>query len=118
MPGLRVLIVDDTTAVRGLLRTWMDLSSNEVVGEAADGLEGVAMAKELQPDWVILDWEMPRLEGIDALPKILEAAPGARVVMYSSHAGAGARQAARAAGATAYLEKSASLHDMQVVLEG
>ena len=55
-----------------------------IVGEAEDGTRAVELARELQPDIVILDVQMPLMGGLEALPKILEAAPDAKVIVYSS----------------------------------
>jgi DNA-binding NarL/FixJ family response regulator len=109
-----VLIVDDTRDIRSVLRDYLTFSEAglEVVGEAADGIEGVEQAARLQPDWVVLDWEMPRKNGIDALPRILEASPRSKVVMFSSLISPGASDAALATGAVAFMEKGGSLEDL------
>ena len=76
-----------------------------VVGEAGDGAEAVTLAREIQPDIVMLDVAMPVMDGIEALPLILEAAPRARVVMLTGFATDEFRTKALAAGAAGYLEK-------------
>ena len=55
-----------------------------IVGEAEDGTRAVELARELQPHIVVLDVQMPVMGGVEALPKILEAAPGSKVIVYSS----------------------------------
>ena len=76
---IRVLIADDHAVVRQGLRTFLDLQADiDVVGEAADGEEAVAVAAEHAPDVILLDLVMPRLDGIGALRRLRETAPAAR----------------------------------------
>jgi two-component system chemotaxis response regulator CheB len=80
-----VLIIDDSAVVRGLVARWVEGDPRlEVAATCADGEQGVRRAKELQPDLVVLDIEMPRMDGLTALPLILKAAPRARVIMAST----------------------------------
>ena len=86
-PGakVRVLIVDDSAVVRGLTKAWLEGAQDiEIVGVAVDGEDGVKTAAACRPDVVILDIEMPKLDGLSALPKILAAAPRAKVLMAST----------------------------------
>jgi DNA-binding NarL/FixJ family response regulator len=78
----------------------------EVVGEAADGMAAIAAAERLQPDVVLLDLTMPILDGIDAIPALLERAPGTRVVALSGWGAERMGDAAREQGAVAYVEKT------------
>ena len=71
----RVLIAEDATIVRLDLRSLLSSRGFEVVGEARDGEEAVALARELEPDLVMLDVKMPRLDGIDAARRILAERP-------------------------------------------
>lgn len=81
----RVLVVDDSAVVRGLVARWIEADSRlEVAATCADGEQAVKRAGELQPDLVVLDVEMPRMDGLTALPLILKAAPKARVIMAST----------------------------------
>lgn len=81
----RVLVVDDSAVVRGLVARWIEADERlEVAATCADGEQAVKRAGELQPDLVVLDVEMPRMDGLTALPLILKAAPKARVIMAST----------------------------------
>ena len=104
-PAQRVLLVDDVVEIRYLLRMLLaNVRLCHVVGEAEDGRQAIAQAEELKPDIVILDIDMPILTGLEALPSILEAAPDAAVVVYSS-AEPRAEQEALALGAFRYVPK-------------
>ena len=87
---IRVLIVDDHAVVRQGLRTFLELQDDpaslaiEVVGEAADGAQAVEQARRLQPDVVLLDLVMPVINGIEAIPRILESSPRSRVIILTS----------------------------------
>ncbi len=74
--GIRVLIVDDSATMRALLRVMIDREADmEVVGEAADAVEGRALIKALNPDVVTLDIEMPGMNGLDFLERIMRLRP-------------------------------------------
>lgn len=78
----RVLIVDDHTLFRRGLRALIDSCPRfEVVGEATDGLEGVKMQQQLQPDAVLLDLDMPVMRGLEALPQMMDHHPQQVVLM-------------------------------------
>jgi len=83
-PPLRVLIVDDSPFMRRVIRLLLEKSGRfEVVGEAADGSDGLDMARALRPDVITLDWHMPRLDGREML-KRLRVESNVPVVMVSS----------------------------------
>ncbi len=84
-PRVRVLLADDSAVVRGLTRKWLEATDGiEIVGSASNGLQAVAMANALKPDVVVLDIEMPEMDGLTALPQILRAAPGVKILMSST----------------------------------
>lgn len=93
----RVLVIDDSAVVRGLVARWVENDPRlELAATCADGEQGVKRAGELQPDLVVLDIEMPRMDGLTALPLILKAAPRARVIMASTLTRKGAEVTMRA----------------------
>ncbi len=76
-----VVLVDDYGDLRALYRAFFERTDDfTVVGEAGDGLEGLRVATERQPDLVLLDIAMPVMDGLEALPLILAACPGTTVV--------------------------------------
>jgi len=110
----RVLVVDDSAVIRTMLSQWLRADPEiEVIGVATDGQMAVEAAGRLQPEVVLLDIEMPRMTGIEALPGILKTAPSARVIMVSTLTYAGAEISLRAlsAGASDYVAKPQSGRD-------
>jgi CheY-like chemotaxis protein len=102
----RILLVDDNEDVRRLLRLKIeDNTGYEVIGEAADGEQAVELAATLQPNVVVLDLAMPKMDGLQALPLILEAVTNVRVIVLSGFDEASMAERAFQAGAHAYLEK-------------
>lgn len=105
-----IVIVDDDTDVRVLIRTRLRRSGLfEVVGEGADGAEAIALAREHRPALLLLDISMPDMDGLEALPRVLEASPITRVVVFSGFEEKGLADRTRELGAVAFIEKSASL---------
>jgi DNA-binding NarL/FixJ family response regulator len=104
-----VLLVDDHPPMRRVLRGLLEDVGMEVVGETGDGLEGVAQAEAVRPDMVLMDWRMPRLDGVQATARIRSHLPEVQVVVvFSSAEGAGMGVIARQAGASAFVAKGAS----------
>ncbi|MCD0483266.1 response regulator transcription factor [Streptacidiphilus sp. ASG 303] len=105
-PRIRVLLVDDHQVVRRGLRTFLEVQDDiEVVGEAADGAEGVARAEELSPDVVLMDVKMPGTDGIEALRILRERGLPARVLVVTSFAEHRTVVPALRAGAAGYVYK-------------
>jgi signal transduction histidine kinase len=93
-------------------------SAFEVVGEAGDGLEGVARAAQLQPELVLLDLAMPVMDGLEALPLIREQVPEAKVVIVSGFERRAMEPQVLEAGADAYLQKGLPPDAVLAVLQG
>ena len=105
---LKIMIVDDSAVVRGLISRWLEHEPDMVLaGLAIDGAKGVEKVKEIQPDVLILDIEMPNMGGLEALPKLLAAKPGLKVLMASTLTTRGANVTLRALelGAADYIPK-------------
>ena len=107
---IRVLTVDDHPLLRDGVATLIGLQPDmEVVGEAGDGEEAVQAHRELRPDIVLMDLQMPRMGGVDALRAIRRERPDVRVVVLTTYAGDAQVGRALKAGALGYLLKS-TLH--------
>jgi DNA-binding NarL/FixJ family response regulator len=103
---IRVLLVDDHQVVRRGLRTFLEVQGDiEVVGEAADGQEGVARAEELRPDVILMDVKMPGTDGIEALRQLRDAQNAARVLIVTSFTEQRTVVPALRAGAAGYVYK-------------
>ena len=110
---IRVVVVDDDSHLRDLFKMMLELEDGfEVVGEAGDGKAAISRAEECQPDLVMLDLEMPVMDGLQALPLILEAAPQTKVVVVSGFPEESLEARALAAGAAAYVAKGLSVEDL------
>jgi DNA-binding NarL/FixJ family response regulator len=118
MKIIRVLIVDDLPRVREGLANVLNLAGNsrehrvQAVGEAFDGYEAVRQAQRLRPDVVLMDLEMPGLDGYAATQRIKAVLPDVRVIILSIHNDAEVRQRARTAGADGYVEKGGRMEDL------
>ena len=76
-----IILIDDHTLFRRGIRSVLDEADYEVIGEAADGLSGVKLVEQLRPDLVLLDLDMPVMNGREALGQILSSNPEQKVVM-------------------------------------
>jgi DNA-binding NarL/FixJ family response regulator len=103
----RILVADDQSSFRHMLRVFLELNPNwEVCGEACDGYEAVVRTTELHPDIVIMDLDMPKLNGFEATRRIHEIAPGIRILILTLHEFSTLPQIARDSGAQGCLLKS------------
>jgi len=116
--GIRVLIVDDLPQVRHGLATVLELAGKaykpkiNIVGEAQNGSEAIEQAHILHPDVVLMDLEMPVLDGFTATQRIKLTNPSILIVALSIHSDLASRQKAIQAGADAFIEKGAPLEEL------
>jgi two-component system, NarL family, nitrate/nitrite response regulator NarL len=102
----RILIVDDSALIRGLVRTFIECRPGlEVCGEAADGLEGVEKCLELKPDLIVLDFAMPRINGLQTALMLHEVAPTSPIILFTFFKDAVPIHMARAAGVASIVSK-------------
>ncbi|HEY2937562.1 MAG TPA: response regulator transcription factor, partial [Gaiellaceae bacterium] len=104
--SLRLLIVDDHPLTRDALASLLAQHGFDVAGQAADGTEAIRLAGELAPDVILLDLSMPGLDGLDALPRLRDAAPSCEVVVLTADGTEENLLAAIRGGAAGYLLKS------------
>ncbi len=110
---IRILLVDDHTILRqGLRRLLEGEEGIEVVGEARDGREAVARAKELAPDVILMDLAMPALNGLDATRRILKIQPNARILVLSMYLDDDYVSQALEAGVAGYIMKDAPASEL------
>jgi CheY-like chemotaxis protein len=118
---VRLFLCDDNERYRLLARLVLE-EHHEIVGEAGDGLEAIERAPATAPDVLLLDLNMPRLNGQDALPRLREALPCTRIIILTSGQAADERERALAAGADGFLLKPGSIYaltdDLSAALEG
>jgi len=113
MPVIRILVVDDWPEWQRFLQIKLESECNfQIVGLANDGLDGVRQAAELQPDVVLMDLNMPVLNGLDATRRIREVSPCSRVLFISENRCRELVSAAFEAGAGGYILKSDSSSDL------
>ncbi len=113
MTPIKILLADDHAVMRTGLRLVLERQADfEVVGEASDGREAVAMAQKLAPDVLVTDIGMPNLNGIEAARQLATAAPQVAVVVLSMHSDESYVLRALKAGAKAYLLKESAESDL------
>ena len=113
MKTIRVLLAEDHRVIRTSLRYFLERARDiQVVGEAGNGAEAVEKAQQLQPDVVLMDITMPRLNGINAARQIMGLCPETKVVMLTMHKGEAQVQESQAAGASAYVPKTAQHEEL------
>jgi two-component system, NarL family, response regulator LiaR len=122
-PIVRIVIVEDDPMMQlGLEQSFQDYPQMQIVAQAEDGLSGVAAVRQHQPDLVIMDIGLPRLDGIAATQQIKAAFPQTRVVMLTSHTSETEIVAALSSGADAYCIKGTNIEllisAIEAALEG
>lgn len=115
--NIRVLIADDHTVLRDTLRLLLETNGEvEVAGEAADGRQAVDLAEQLKPDVVLMDTNMPGLNGIEATAIIHKRLPRTRVLVLSGYGHEDQVRAALRAGASGYVLKSSSSEELLLAI--
>jgi CheY-like chemotaxis protein len=116
-----ILLVDDNAAIRKSLRSFLQSQGYEVCGEAEDGFDAIEKAGTLNHELIILDLSMPRMNGLEAAPRLRAMLPDVPIVLFTLHRDAFGEVDIFAAGITAMVEKSGNtmllVHKMQELLE-
>jgi len=113
MKRITVLLAEDHMIVREGFRKMLELEDDfEVVGEAQDGRQAVALAKKFRPEVVLMDIAMPLLNGLEAARQVLKAVPATKVLMLSAHSDDAYVKNATESGAVGFLLKQTSAHDV------
>jgi len=106
----RILVVDDNAPIRGLVREFIEAKPGfEICGEAADGMEGVLKGRELKPDLIVLDFLMPRINGLQAASILHVIAPNTPIILFTFYKDAIPSELAQAAGVSLILSKTDQL---------
>ncbi len=115
---VRILVVDDHPVVRHGIRSLLRIRPEwQVVDEAEDGLEAVEMADKLQPDVILMDVSMPRMDGLEACRRIRKNHPQAEILIVTQHDSAQMMREAMDAGARGYVVKSDAARDLLTAVE-
>lgn len=118
MPAIRIVLVDDHTLVRAGIRALVEaIPGAQIVAEADNGREAVALARQHEPDLVVMDISMKELNGIEATEAIVAAAPAAKVLMLSMHAAPEFVRRAMKAGASGYVVKDSVPTELRMAIE-
>ena len=121
-PTVRIVVIDDYEAWRRFVASALEERPEFlIVGEAADGLEGVQRVQELQPDLILLDIGLPKLNGLEAARRIRKSAPNTRIVLFSQNRSRDIAEEAMRIG-DGYVMKSAAARELlsavEAVLQG
>jgi DNA-binding NarL/FixJ family response regulator len=114
----KILIADDRESMRMALKTLFVLRPNwEICGEAEDGREAIAMATQLQPDVIVLDFKMPLADGLQAANEICRNLPTTPIVMYTLYKSVQLEAAARLAGVRQVVAKEEGVEGLLLAVE-
>ncbi len=108
---VRLMIVDDRSQIRDELKTFLELSGEiEVIVDAADGAEAIRLAQALTPDVIVMDIQMPGVDGLEATRKIKSGPTNPAIIILTIHTEEAMRHLAFEAGADDYVEKNAGVN--------
>jgi two-component system chemotaxis response regulator CheY len=102
---MKLFICDDNGQYRTLIKMVLEMAGHEIVGEAGDGEEALAQAPTADPDVVLLDLDMPKMNGFEALPHLRERLPGTKILILTTGQAPKERQRALEAGADGFIVK-------------
>ncbi|MES0491824.1 MAG: response regulator [Leptospirales bacterium] len=109
---MKIMIVDDSTIVRTVIKRYLAITKDEIVAYAANGVEAIERFKEHLPDLVTLDITMPEMNGLEALERMLEIKPDASILMISALSSKDTVVKAINMGAAGYLVKPVEAHQL------
>ena len=115
----RIYICDDQADYRALLKAVLtDEEGLEVVGEGGDGAVGTEDAARIEPDVILLDVNMPGVNGLDAIPMLRERAPGTKIIMLTTARAQDCEQEALDLGAHGFIQKPPNVMDLPALIRG
>lgn len=112
---MNILIVEDNSLMRAVIRETISEFA-DVITECGDGAEAFSLYAEHRPDWVLMDWEMPKINGITAIREIISEFPNANICMVTAFDHIEIRAKAFSAGAKGFVTKN-RLFELEAILE-
>ena len=109
---MRLFICDDNKEYRSLARMVLEMAGHEIVGEAGDGEEAIAQAPAAEPEVVLLDLNMPNMNGFEALPHLRERLPATKILILTTGQAPKERQRALESGADGFIVKPARVFSL------
>ena len=113
MPDVKVMVVDDTDHVRGMLVDMLELDGFDVVGQASSGPDAIQIAADSRPDVIIMDYKMPGMDGLTAARTIREGRPDQAIILYTAYLDPQLEQQAREAGVAMTVGKVEGLNQLE-----
>jgi CheY-like chemotaxis protein len=110
---VKVMVVDDTDHVRGMLVDMLELDGFEVVGQASSGREAIELAEEAAPDVIIMDYKMPGMDGLTAARAIRDKTPDQSIILYTAYLDPQLEVQAREAGIAMTVGKVEGLNQLE-----
>ena len=110
---VRVMVVDDTDHVRDMLVQMLELDGFDVVGEAESGPQAVDIALKAEPNIVIMDYKMPKMNGLDAASKIRENRPTQAIILYSAYLDSNVETRAKEVGVASCVGKAEGINHLE-----